>query len=348
MMKAEVDKPENRGYTDNGTDELKAAAVSYMETVFGLKGLDPFAHIQPTIGSKCALAMFPLVTINPGDVSLLTVPGYPVLGTYTRYLGGETYAMPLTSENNFFPDFDKVPAKILAKAKLLYLNYPNNPTGKGGDAAFFAEAIAFAKNHHLIIIQDAAYSRLNFNNDFLSILSVPGGMDVAVELHSFSKMYNMTGWRLAFAAGNPLIINGLREIKDSTDSGQFNAIMNAGAYALRHPELSSPIIAKLSRRLDKMVALLNTLGFNAKKPDGTFYLYVQAPSGVKNGPSFKSGEEFSQWMITEKSISTVPWDDAGAFVRFSATFIAPTAADEDTVMAEVRSRLAQVEFTFNG
>jgi LL-diaminopimelate aminotransferase len=347
VMKAEVDRWENRGYTDNGTAELKAAAAGYMNTIFGVSGLDPERHIQPTIGSKCALAMIPLVFINPGDIALMTVPGYPVLGTYTKYLGGDTYALPLSEENDFLPDLSAVPDDIAKKAKLLYLNYPNNPTGKGADRDFFTRAIEFARAHNVVIIQDAAYSRLNFTGKYLSILDVPGGMDTALELHSFSKMYNMTGWRLAFAVGNELAIAGLGDVKDSTDSGQFGAIINAGIHALNHPELSEPIIRRISRRHDKMVALLSKFGFQARKPDGTFYLYVRCPRGVKGGPAFASAEEFSQWLITEKSISTVPWDDVGAFVRFSATFVAEDEPAEDRILAEVESRLRGVTFEFH-
>jgi LL-diaminopimelate aminotransferase len=346
QMKIEIDQPENRGYTDNGTDAFKMAAAKYLEKVYHVKGIEPSVHIQPTIGSKHALAMTPLIYINPGDVSLLTVPGYPVLGTHTKYLGGDVYQMPLKAANDFFPDFTQIPKDICDKAKLLYINYPNNPTGKGGTEDFFKKAVDFALANELVIVQDAAYGRLDYTGSYLSILSIPGAMDCAIELHSFSKMFNMTGWRLAFAAGNELVIAGLREVKDNSDSGQFGAILKAGQFGMEHYQIADKIVTKISRRLDKMVALLNHFGFDAKKPDGTFYLYFRSPKGIKNGPRFETGEAFSQWMITEKSISTVPWDDAGNYVRFSATFIAPTEAEEDKVISEVENRLQGIEFEF--
>jgi LL-diaminopimelate aminotransferase len=345
-LQLEAEKPENRGYTDNGIQEFKDAAVTYMENVFGVKGLDPNKHVNHTIGSKPGLAMVPSIYINPGDVILMTVPGYPVMGTHASYLGGEVVNLPLLEENNFLPDLKNIDPKIVERTKILYLNYPNNPTGATATREFFEEVVAFAKKNKIVVIQDAAYAALSFNNEPLSFLSVPGAMDVGVEFHSLSKAYNMTGWRIAFIVGNELVVKGLAHVKDNIDSGQFAAIQKAGVYALNHPEISREILEKYRRRLTLMVEALNSVGFNAKLPGGSFFLYVKAPKGIEGGPEFKNAEDFSQFLIKKMLISTVPWDDAGHYVRFSATFAAKEPADETRIMAEIKNRLSSVKFIF--
>ncbi|MZH47247.1 MAG: aminotransferase class I/II-fold pyridoxal phosphate-dependent enzyme, partial [Nitrospinae bacterium] len=197
-LQLEAEKPENRGYTDNGIEEFKVAACKYMENVFGVKGLEPDKHVNHTIGSKPGLAMAPAIFINPGDITLMTVPGYPVMGTHTQYLGGDVVNLPLTEENNFLPDLRSIDAGTREKAKILYLNYPNNPTGANATREFYEEAIEFAKQNNIIIVQDAAYAALTYSGKPESFLSIPGAMDVGVEFHSLSKAYNMTGWRIAF------------------------------------------------------------------------------------------------------------------------------------------------------
>jgi LL-diaminopimelate aminotransferase len=345
-LQLEAEKPENRGYTDNGIQDFKDAAVTYMENVFGVKGLDSNKHVNHTIGSKPGLAMVPAIYINPGDVTLMTVPGYPVMGTHAGYLGGEVVNLPLLEENNFLPDLKNIDPKIVERTKLLYLNYPNNPTGATATREFFEEVVEFAKKNRIVVIQDAAYAALSFNNEPLSFLSIPGAMDVGVEFHSLSKAYNMTGWRIAFVVGNELIVKGLAHVKDNIDSGQFAAIQKAGVYALNHPEISREILEKYRRRLTMMVEALNSVGFNAKLPGGSFFLYVKAPKGIEGGPEFKTAEDFSQFLIKEMLISTVPWDDAGNFVRFSATFAANEPADEIRIMDEIKNRLSSVKFIF--
>ena len=345
-LQLEAEKPENRGYTDNGIDEFKIAACKYMENIFGVKGLEPQKHVNHTIGSKPGLAMTPAIFINPGDIILMTVPGYPVMGTHAQYLGGEVVNLPLTEANNFLPDLKSIDSATREKAKILCLNYPNNPTGGNATREFYEEAIAFAKQNNIIIIQDAAYSALTYSGKAESFLSVPGAMDVGVEFHSLSKAYNMTGWRIAFIVGNELIVKGLSHVKDNIDSGQFAGIQKAGVYALEHPEITDRTVAKYKRRLSMLVETLNSIGFKAKMPGGSFFLYVGAPKGIKGGRRFSNGEEFSQYLITEMLISTVPWDDVGHYVRFSATFAAKGLEEETKIMKEIKSRLSTVEFEF--
>lgn len=345
-MQEETANPENRGYADNGIAEFKKAAVKYLDKNFGVKGLDPERHINHSIGSKPALAMIPAVYINPGDIALMTVPGYPVLGTHTKWYGGEVVNLPLKEENNFLPDLDAIDSDIKKRAKLLYLNYPNNPTGAAATEDFYKKVIEFAGENNIVVVQDAAYAALSYTEKPLSFLSIPGALEVGIEIHSLSKAYNMTGWRLAFVAGNELVVSGFANVKDNYDSGQFIAIQKAGVYALEHPEITDEIKRKYKRRLKMLVDALNNVGFNASLPAGTFYLYVKIPKGIKGGRRFDSAEDFSQYLITEKLISSVPWDDCGSFVRFSATFEAKGIEDEKRIIAEIKKRLSETEFEF--
>jgi LL-diaminopimelate aminotransferase len=346
----EVLKPENRGYADNGDNVLKQAAARYMDHVCGVKDINPETEVMHSIGSKAALSILPAALINPGDYVLMTSPGYPVFGTHSKYYGGLVHNLPLTAANQFLPDLDSIPAEILGKAKVLVINYPNNPTGAGATPAFFAKVVDFARRNNIVIIHDAAYAALVFEGKPLSFLATPGAKEVGIELHSTSKTFNMTGWRCGFVAGNELLVKAYGDVKDNTDSGQFLAIQHAAGYCFDHPEITEKISAKYSRRMDALVQVLRAAGFDARKPKGSFFLYVQAPkAAVKQDGSrieFKNAEEISQWLITEKLISTVPWDDACAYLRFSVTFSAKDLTDEKRVLAEIASRLNGVRFEF--
>jgi LL-diaminopimelate aminotransferase len=341
--------PANRGYADNGGGRYKEAAARWMKDVCGVEGIDPHTQVVHSIGSKAALTILPACFINPGDVALMTTPGYPVFGTHAKYYGGEVYNIPLLEKNGFLPDLAGIPAEKVKRAKTLVINYPNNPTGASATPEFFRQVVDFAKKNDIIVIHDAAYAALVFEGKPLSFLATPGATDVGVELHSMSKGFNMTGWRLGFVVGNPLIVKAYADVKDNSDSGQFLAVQQACSYALDHPEQTQQIAAKYSRRMDGLVDVLNRHGLNARKPRGSFFLYVKAPkAATHNGrrATFEKAEHFSQWMITEKLISTVPWDDAGAYVRFSVTFIAKNEADERRVLGEIDKRLAGSRFEF--
>jgi len=349
MLCAEARRPQCRGYTDNGGADLKRAAANYMDHVCGVK-INADTEVIHSIGSKAALSILPAALINPGDVVLMTVPGYPVFGTHSKYYGGIVHNLPLREENNFLPDLKSIPADILSKAKVLVLNYPNNPTGASATPEFFAEVVAFAKKNHLIVIHDFAYAALVFEGKPLSFLATPGAMEVGIELHSTSKNFNMTGWRCGFVAGNELLVKAYGDVKDNTDSGQFLAIQHASAYAFDHPEITEGIAAKYSRRMDLLVEMLRAVGFKARKPRGSFFLYVAIPKRAADGSGssidFPTAEAFSQWLITENLISTVPWDDAGAYVRFSVTFAAKDLEDEKRVVAEIGRRLGRYTFSW--
>lgn len=347
VLQTEAKKPENRYYADNGILELKKAAATYLKEVFGVDDLDAETEINHVIGSKSALAMIPTAFINPGDITLMPTPNYPVLGTHTKYLGGEVVHLPLLEENSFLPQLDTLSFEVLERAKLLYLNYPNNPTGAVVDREFFEKVVDFAKKHQLIVIHDAAYAGLVFDGEKpLSFLSVPGAKEVGIELHSLSKSFNMTGWRIGFIAGNAKLVSAIATVKDNFDSGQFIPIQKAAAYALSKPSITKQTAEKYSRRHDQLAALLRECGFNANKPKGSFFLYVKIPKAVAGGPEFQSAEQFSHYLITEHLISTVPWDDAGCYVRFSVTFQANGVHEEQQVLDEVRKRLRTVQFIF--
>lgn len=345
ILKQEVDKRENRFYSDNGIQEFKDVAAEYMKKRFNVS-IDPVNEVNHSIGSKPALAMIPFTLTNPGDISLMTVPGYPVTGSLTKYLGGDIYNLPLTKENDFLPNLDAIPEDIRNKAKILYLNYPNNPTGAIAGKDFFEKVVKFAKDNNIAVVHDAAYIELTFGKKQPSFLSVEGAKDVGIEIHSLSKSFNMTGWRLAFVCGNEVLVKAFATVKDNYDSGQFIPIQKAGAYALKHLELIEPIREKYKRRLSKLADALKNLGFYVNEPKGTFYLYFEIPKGTKDGKTFNSAEEFCDFLIREKYISSVPWDDAGNFLRFSVTFEADTIEEENRIIDEIQKRLAKENFIF--
>lgn len=344
-LKRAVDDPANRGYADNGIREFKLAAADYMKKFFGVADLNPDTEINHSIGSKPALAMLPLCFVNPGDVVFQTVPGYPVLATHAKYLGGEVVKLPLRKEHGFFPDLTAIDPAVAKRAKLFYVNYPNNPTGTAPTAEFFDALIAFARRHQILIVQDAAYATLVYGRDRLSILGRPGGKDVALELHSMSKSYNMTGWRLGFVAGAARAVQAFAEVKDNCDSGQFKAIQHAACAGIADVALSEGIREHYRRRLEKLVAVLQRAGFDAQMPGGTFFLYTKAPVGAGD-TRFASAEDASQYLIREWSVSTVPWDDVGSYLRFSSTFEAKDPQDEERVLAELEDRLRKAALRF--
>jgi LL-diaminopimelate aminotransferase len=344
-MAAEINEPANRGYADNGIAAYKEAAARFMAREFGVQ-LDPVKEINHCIGTKTALAMIPAAFINPGDVTLMTVPGYPVAGTHTKYYGGDVHRLPLLAENDYFPDLDTIPADILRRAKLLVINYPNSPTGRVATVDFFKKVIDFAIKNEIVVVQDAAHMMFSYGTRPMSFLEVPGAKDVGVEVHSMSKGWNMIGWRLGWVCGNELIVRAFSDVKDNSDSGQFIAIQKAAAVALDNPEIPRQARTKYERRLRKLVETLRRLGFRCDMPGGTYFLYAASPKGIAGGPTFANAEACSQYLITEQSICTVPWDDAGAYLRFSVTYEAPDDAAETALMSALAERLKGLQFVF--
>jgi LL-diaminopimelate aminotransferase len=344
-MAEEIDLPENRGYADNGILAFKQAAAHFMRRNFRVE-LDAVTEVNHCIGSKTALAMLPACFINPGDITLMTVPGYPIAGTHTRYYGGAVYELPLLPENAFLPDTRSIPGDVLSKAKLLVLNYPNSPTGKVATRAFYEHVIDFARENRIVVVQDAAHILLTFEGEPLSFLSVRGAKDVGVEVHSLSKGFDMIGWRIGWVCGNAKIVQAFADVKDNCDSGQFMAIQKAAVTALDDPSIPERINAKYRRRLKKLVDTLGDCGFDCQMPGGSYFLYTRAPRGVQGGPVFTTAEEASQYLITALSMVTVPWQEGGPYLRFSATYVADDEAAEDALMKETRRRLTNVRLLF--
>ena len=344
VAKREIDKLENRGYADNGIAEFKQAAARFMKTTFGVT-LDPDTEINHAVGSKPALAMIPAAFINPGDITLMTVPGYPVAGTHTKYYGGKVHELPLLEKNGYWPELDSIPPDILKKTKLLVLNYPNSPTGAVATRERYERVIDFAHKNRIVIIQDAAHILLSYGEPPLSFLQIDGAKQVGIEVHSMSKGFNMIGWRMAFVAGHPKIVRAFADIKDNVDSGQFMAIQHAARAALDHPEIADRVRAKYERRLRKLVAVLNKVGFEAKMPGGTYFLYVKAPKACGDR-MFANAEEASQFLIGEQSVICVPWDNVGPYLRFAVTYYAADEREEDALMAETVRRLGDLHLRF--
>ena len=343
-LKLEVDRVENRGYADNGIAAYKEAAAAFMQRQFGVT-LDPVTEVCHCIGSKPAYAMLPACFIDPGDVTLMTVPGYPVAATHTRYYGGEVHRLPLLPENGFFPDLGGIPDDVKKRAKLLVLNYPNSPTGAVATRDFYKRVVEFARTNRVVVVQDAAHILLSYDAEPLSFLQIDGAKEVGVEVHSMSKGFNMIGWRMGFVAGHPTIVQAYADVKDNSDSGQFMAVQLAAAHALADPSIPAAIRAKYRRRLQKLVAALNAVGFTAAMPGGTYFLYVKSPTGAGD-LHFANGEEASQYLIRDQSVCCVPWDDAGNYLRFSVTYTAATEAAEDELMRETVTRLTAMALRF--
>jgi len=344
VMAEQIHRPENRGYADNGIAEYKEAVARFMQRRFGVV-LDPSREINHCIGSKTALAMFPACFINPGDIALMTVPGYPVAGTHTRYYGGKVVPLPLLEENDFFPDFNSIPKETWQRTKILVLNYPNSPTGKTATREFFETVVNLAHEYQFVVIQDAAHIMLSYDSQPLSFLSVPGAKDVGVEVHSMSKGFNMIGWRIGWVCGHQTLVSAFADVKDNSDSGQFMAIQQAAAKALDNDSIADAVREKYRRRLSKLVSVLRDCGFECQMPGGTYFLYTKAPAGAGD-QRFSDAEQASQYLIQGQSIVTVPWNEAGPYLRFSVTYEAPDEAAEDALMIETKKRLGDLNLVF--
>lgn len=339
-------KNENRFYADNGIIEFQESACRFMKNVYHVDNLTS-KNVMHGIGSKSILAMIPIGFINPGDVCLMTVPGYPIMGTYAKFLGGEVYNLPLCEENDFFPDLESIPKDILERAKLLYINYPNNPTGQIATKEYYEYLIDFCRKNKIFIISDMAYGTLTYGNyKPLSILSIPGAMDLCLEIHSLSKSFNMTGFRMAFVVGSEKSMKLYSTIKGHTDSGQFIPIQKAATFALdNYEDLIAENIKRYSRRFDLLVEVLKNIGFKVYKPSAGFYVYVAIPKGAGD-IDFNSAEDAFSYILDNSMISTVPWDDCGAYLRISVTYDADCEEDEINLMNELYKRLKSLNLRF--
>lgn len=301
----------------SGLSTFREVAAHWYGQRFGVK-LEAAKEVITLIGSKEGLAHFPLAYINPGDVVLYPSPAYPVYFSSTLMAGGEPVAMPLLKQNHFLPDLAAIPKDALARAKVIIVNYPNNPTAAVAGLDFYREVVEFAHKHGLIVVSDAAYTEMAYDGyNPPSFLEVEGAKEVGIEFHSLSKTYNMTGWRLGFAVGNAELVGGLGQVKSQIDSGAFDAVQLAGIEALTADQACvEGMRALYQERRDVLVKGLQGLGLEVETPKATFYVWCPCPSGLTSA-------EFTKRILNEAGIVTTPGNGFGeageGFVRFALT-----------------------------
>lgn len=314
----EARKPENHRYPSYfGLPEFRVAAARWLERRFNIK-VDPACEVLPLMGSKEGIAHMALAALDPGDIALVPEPSYPVYAMGTLLAGAESHFIPLTADAGFLPDLDGISPDVLSRAKLLWINYPNNPTGAVAPMEFFARAVEFCRRHDLLLAHDNAYSEITFDGFVApSVLQVEGASDVAVEFHSLSKTFNMTGWRVAFACGNYAALEALGTIKTNIDSGIFNAVQLAGVEALDNCQDDIDRMVGIYRgRRDLMVSLLSSLGWVVEPPRGSIYIWLPVPEGF-------SSASFSEHVLDRAGVFFTPGNAYGpsgeGFVRLSLT-----------------------------
>ena len=317
-LKKAAENPKNHRYPSyEGMIEFRTAVAQWYKRRFGIQ-LDPETEVLSLIGSKEGIAHIPLAFVDPGDIVLVPSPGYPVYRVSTLFAGGTPYFLPLRKENGFLLNISQIPESVAKKAKLLFINYPNNPTSAVAERSFFEEVVAFARRYQVIVSHDAAYSEVAFDGYHpLSFLQVEGAREVGVEFHSLSKTFNMTGWRIGFAVGHPEILAGLGRVKTNIDSGLFQAIQEAGTEALNHFDTPLPEIINIyERRRDVMVKGLRELGLEVDRPKATFYLWIQVPKGYTSA-------EFTTVLLEQAGIVATPGngfgEDGEGFIRMALT-----------------------------
>ncbi|GAC1454166.1 MAG: LL-diaminopimelate aminotransferase [Ktedonobacteraceae bacterium] len=331
---AAMQDPENHRYPEyRGMYALHEAISTWFEQRFGVH-LTPERDILPLLGSKEGLAYVAASVLNAGDISLIPDPYYPVYITGSTTVGAQPYLLPLTESNNYLPDLNAIPHDVLTKARVLWLNYPNNPTAACADVSFFERVVEFAHRHNVVIIHDMAYAEVYFE-DFrpISILQVPGASEVAVELHSLSKTYNMAGFRMGMLVGNPAIVDAVGRLKSNIDSGIFRPVQYAAIEALRLPMVwleQRNLIYK--RRRDVLVEGCNALGMHTQTPKAGLYIWAGVPQGI-------TSHDFADWLFSETGVFVTPGTNFGAagegYLRISMT-----APDERIETALTRMKAA--------
>jgi len=318
-MHAALDDPQTHNYPPyQGLKEYRHATVRWMERRFGVVGLDPQTEVISSIGSKEAIHNTALAFVEPGDLTLVPDPGYPVYRTSTLFAGGEPYPLPLKPENRFLPDLSLVPEAVARKAKLLWINYPNNPTGAVASLEDLAEMVAFCREYDILLCHDHAYSEIAFEGyQPPSVLQVTGAKETAIEFHSLSKTYNMTGWRIGFVVGNAIGIQGLTQVKSNVDSGVFKAIQQAAITAYSTLESDrQPILSIYQKRRDLLVGGLKSMGWLIEPPKATLYVWVPVPSGY-------TSTEFVTLLLEKCGIVVAPGSGYGGagegFIRMAIT-----------------------------
>jgi LL-diaminopimelate aminotransferase len=335
-LKAATENPRNHRYPSyEGMIEFRTAVARWYEKRFNVH-LDPQTEVLSLIGSKEGIAHIPLAFVNPGDYTLVPSPGYPVYRVSTLFAGGTPYFLTLRKENGFLPDLSEIPKEVAKKAKLLFINYPNNPTSAIAEKSFFEEVVSFARRYEVIVCHDAAYSEIAFDGyQPLSFMEVDGAKEVGIEFHSLSKTFNMTGWRIGFAVGHAEIVSTLGRVKTNIDSGVFQAIQEAGTEALSHFDTPFPeIISIYERRRDVLVKGLREIGLDVDLPKATFYVWFQVPRGY-------SSAQFASLLIEKAGIVATPGNGFGeageGYIRMALT------VDEKRIK-EAIERLKKIQF----
>lgn len=335
-MKKATEDPGNHHYPSyEGMIEFRTAAAQWFEKRFGIR-FDPQTEVLTLIGSKEGIAHIPLAFVNPGDYVLVPSPGYPVYRVATLFAGGTPYFMPLLKENDFLPKLSEIPKEVAERSKLLFINYPNNPTSAIAERPFFEEVIAFARKYNVIVCHDAAYSELAFDGYRpLSFFEIEGAKEVGIEFHSLSKTFNMTGWRIGFAVGNPEIVSGLGRVKTNIDSGLFQAIQEAGIEALNRYDTPIPNLIRIYEgRRDVMVKGLREIGLEVDLPKATFYLWIKVPKGYTSA-------QFATLLLEKAGIVATPGNGFGeageGYIRMALTV-------DESRLKEAIERLKQIHF----
>ena len=335
-LKKASENPKNHRYPAyEGTFEFRSAAAEWVERRFGVC-LDPATEVLSLIGSKEGIAHIPLAFVDPGDTVLIPSPGYPVYSVSTLFAGGTPYVLPLRKENRFLPNLAEVPKTVAEKAKLLFINYPNNPTSAIADRSFFEEVVAFAQRYEIIVCHDAAYSEVAFDGfQPPSFLEVKGAKEVAIEFHSLSKTFNMTGWRIGFAAGCADIVASLGKVKNNIDSGVFQAIQEAAIEAFRSFDTPRPDLIQIyERRRDVLLKGLREIGLEADPPKATFYFWIEVPRGY-------TSEQFATLLLEQGGIVATPGNGFGeageGYIRMALTV-------EESRIKEAIERLKRIKF----
>jgi LL-diaminopimelate aminotransferase len=329
-------KPVNHRYpSSSGMPEFRQAVANWYKHRFGV-ALDPAKEVVSLIGSKEGIGNMAVAFVDPGDIVLVSSPCYPVYHIGTAFNGGKNYFLPLKKENHFLPDLDSIPSDIAKQAKMLWINYPNNPTAAVADKDFFQRVIDFANRYNVIVCHDAAYTEMGYDGYRpMSFMEVPGAREVGIEFHSLSKTFNMTGWRIGMAVGNSELVGGLAQAKSNLDSGIFQSVQEAGIEALKLGDtIVEPSRRIYQERRDILVDGLRAIGLECEKPRATFYVWVAVPKGL-------SSAEFTAKLLDEAGVVTTPgigFGEAGeGYVRF-------TVCVDKTRLKEVAERIRQVKF----
>jgi LL-diaminopimelate aminotransferase len=327
--------PANHRYPEtDGLPQLRQAVADWYQRRFGLT-FDPDREVLPLIGSKEGIGHIALCFIDPGDIALVPDPGYPVYSMGTMFAGGESYFMPLTEENGFLPDLDAVPTEVAEKAKLLWINYPNNPTGAVADLVFYARVVDFARRYDLAVCHDAPYTEVAFDGYRPpSFLQAPGARDVGVEFHSLSKSYNMTGWRIGMVVGNETMVNALMRVKSNLDSGIPQAIQHAAIEALLgDQDCIAHNMSVYQRRRDLVVSTLTRLGLTVRPPKASLYVWARVPEG-------HTSLSYCAKLLDEASVVVTPGSGYG---RYGEGYVRLSLTTPDDRLEEGLSRLEKLQ-----